>query len=90
MNGGWRVCCGGYERGKDYNHSTYCDMILSHLLGISFVDGEISVVPQIPDGWTHFAVANLQNGGRTYTVLYDRDGSHYGRGAGLQILCEAK
>ena len=87
MNGDWRVC-GGYERGKDYNHSTYCDMILSHLLGISFLDGEISVVPQIPDGWTHFAVANLQNGGRTYTVLYDRDGSHYGRGTGLQILCE--
>ena len=29
---GWREDKGGFERGKDYNHSTFCDIVLSGLL----------------------------------------------------------
>ena len=30
----WRGDKSGYERGKDYNHSTFCDLIISGLIGI--------------------------------------------------------
>ena len=31
---GWLPVKRGYERGKDYNHSLFCDLVLSGLLGI--------------------------------------------------------
>jgi len=27
---------GGVERGKDYNHSTFCDLIITGLVGLRF------------------------------------------------------
>src|SRR5690606_21430980 len=33
-NGTWSAEKGGKERGKDYNHSTFCDLIISGLIGI--------------------------------------------------------
>ncbi len=32
--GTWDASKGGTERGKDYNHSTYCDLIISGLIGL--------------------------------------------------------
>ena len=78
-NGGLR------ERGKDYNHSTFCDLVLSGLLGISRDGGATAADPMIPDGWSWFAVTGLPGGA---SVIYDRDGTHYGVGAGLRIMGE--
>ncbi len=72
-----------YERGKDYNHSTFCDLVLSGLLGIEKKDGILHSSPLIPDDWDFFFVTNLPNGGR---VIFDRDGTHYGYGRGLLIF----
>ena len=33
-NGTWDAGKGGEERGKDYNHSTYCDLVISGLIGL--------------------------------------------------------
>ena len=33
-NGTWDPGKGGVERGKDYNHSTYCDLIITGLVGL--------------------------------------------------------
>lgn len=75
-----------YERGKDYNHSTFCDNILSDLLGISTdASGNISVSPLVPDDWSWFKVENLEVGGKTVTITFDKDGTHYGEGKGLII-----
>lgn len=83
----WKPERGGYERGKDYNHSTYCDLVLSGLLGIG-VDGtgSLTVEPLIPDSWMYFRVEGVWHGGERYAVIYDRDGSHYGCGVGLKIV----
>lgn len=81
---GWRPERGGYERGKDYNHSTFCDLILSGLLGIEVKDGRLTADPIIPEDWSWFCVTGLPPHGET--VLFDRDGTHYGLGKGLQIL----
>jgi hypothetical protein len=83
---GWPENHGPAERGKDYNHSTFCDLVLSGVLGIDFCDGKIKVEPHIPDDWDYFKVENLWMNGICYTIIFDRDGSRYGCGKGLQII----
>lgn len=68
----WPESAGGVERGKDYNHSTFCNLILGGLLGISAENGEIHVNPQIPDSWEHFKVENLWVDGSCYRITYDK------------------
>ncbi len=77
-----------FERGKDYNHSLFCDLALSGLLGLDCKDGELTVNPLIPESWDYFRVDNLYVGGKNYTVTYDKDGSHYGGKVGLNIECK--
>ena len=72
------------ERGKDYNHSAFCDPVLSGLLGIDVKDGRLTAEPILPADWDYFMVTGLTKENRT--VIYDRDGAHYGLGAGLRIL----
>lgn len=84
---GWKPERGGYERGKDYNHSTFCDLVLSGLLGIDTDStGHLTATPLIPQGWDYFRVVGVPHGGQRYTIVYDRDGTHYGQGKGLQVL----
>ena len=80
----WNPSRGGRERGKDYNHSTFCDLVLSGLLGIHYVDGGIRARPIITTEWPYFLVTGLTE--ENWTVLYDRDGSRYGMGAGLHCF----
>lgn len=46
------------ERGKDYNHSSFCDLVISGLLGLQpQVDGSLVIEPLIPEGkWDYFAL----------------------------------
>ena len=78
------------ERGKDYNHSTYCDLIITGLVGIRpQPDGTIVVNPLVPDDtWDWFCLDNVAYQGRTVTVVWDRTGDRYGRGPGLRIFVD--
>jgi len=58
------------ERGKDYNHSLFCDLVLSGLLGISVENGHFISKPMIPDDWDHFKVENLWLDGKRYRIEY--------------------
>lgn len=69
---GWLAEKGGYERGKDYNHSLFCDLVLSGLLGIDLVDGKPTVSPLIPENWDYFKVENLWLGGKRYRINYTK------------------
>lgn len=75
----------GYETGKDYNHSSFCDIVLSGLLGISPKDGGIEVNPLIPENWDWFKVENLNMCGNTYSVYYDKTGNVYNKGKGITV-----
>ena len=82
---GWKTEKGGFERGKDYNHSLFCDLVLSGLFGIDIKDGNLSVTPLIPDSWDYFRVENLHVCGKRYKITYDKTGSYYKNGKGLKI-----
>ena len=70
---GWRPGRGGKERGKDYNHSTFCDIVLGGLLGIRVREGKIQVSPHIPEDWESFAVDDLWVDGRCYRIEYTKN-----------------
>lgn len=78
-NRGWKEEKGGFERGKDYNHSTFCDLVLSALTGYEIKDGNVSFNPVIPGGWEYFSLDNLFIRGDRYRIEYDKTGSHYGK-----------
>lgn len=82
---GWLPNKGGYERGKDYNHSLFCDLILSGLFGIGVDNGTFTASPLVPDSWDYFRVENLWLNNIRYRIIYDKDGSHYGVTPGLSI-----
>ncbi len=91
-NGHWSAEKGGVERGKDYNHSTFCDLVITGLIGLRPGSGNTLVVnPLIPAGvWDYFCLDNLLYHGRMLTILYDRTGDRYHRGKGLQVLVDGK
>ena len=68
------------ERGKDYNHSTFCDLVISGLVGFCpSADGSFEVKPLCPADWDHFNLENLRYRGRTYSIRYRR-------GAGVEVV----
>lgn len=77
----------GPGRGKDYNHSTFCDLVITGLCGlVPQADGALRVNPLAPAAWDWWCLDGVRYHGRDVTVLFDRDGTHYGRGKGLLVL----
>ena len=91
-NGTWSDAKGGVERGKDYNHSTYCDLIISGLIGIRANENDILTVnPLLPDGiWDYFCLEDVVYHGKNITVLYDKTGTKYNKGKGLMVFVDGK
>lgn len=81
----------GHNRSEDYNHSTFNDLVLSGLLGLRPQAGaELRIEPLVPDSWDHFAAENVPYHGHNVTLLWDRDGSHYGQGVGMRIYIDGR
>lgn len=91
-DGDWDPKKGGVERGKDYNHSTYCDLIITGLVGLRpQADDTVVVDPLVPEEtWDYFCLDGVPYHSRSLTILYDKTGKRYGRGRGLQILADGK
>lgn len=79
------------ERGKDYNHSTYCDLIITGLAGLRpRADDRVEIHPLAPAEWDYFCLDQVCYHGHWITVLWDRTGEHYHRGKGLLLLADSK
>ena len=88
-NNGWKKEQGGYERGKDYNHSMFCDLLITGLLGFMPNEkGEPVLKPKFPDSWKYFRLEKLPYQGKIYCIQYDKDGTKYGNGKGIQLIKE--
>ena len=75
------------ERGKDYNHSSFCDIVVEGLCGfIPREDGKIEIKPLAPPEWDWWCLDGVRYHGRDVTVLYDKYGTRYGHGTGLVVL----
>ena len=91
-DGTWNPGKGGKERGKDYNHSGYCDLVITGLIGLRpRGDETVEVNPLIPAGaWEYFCLDGVAYHGRMLTILWDKTGKKYGRGAGLAVWADGK
>ncbi|MDR0698872.1 MAG: hypothetical protein LBG28_06615 [Tannerella sp.] len=89
-NGTWSKAKGGVERGKDYNHSTFCDLVITGLAGIRPSEGDkLTVNPLIPaNTWNYFCLENVLYKGHKLTVVYDKSGKKYRRGKGLRVFVD--
>jgi hypothetical protein len=81
---------GDQERSRFYNHSTFCDLIISGLLGLTpRADRTVEVAPLLPeDRWRWFCLDKVAYHGHTLTLFWDADGSHYHQGRGLHLLVD--
>jgi len=91
-NGTWSAGKGDKERGKDYNHSSYNDLIITGLIGLRpRPDNVIEVNPLLPEGtWDYFCLDNLLYHGRSLTILWDKTGKKYNKGQGLNIFVDGE
>jgi len=85
------------NRGVDYFHSTFNDIILSYFFGIRpLKDGAILVSPVVGQDISRFAVDRVRIAGAELAVLFDPTGSHYRRPrytppcAGLCVYVDGK
>jgi hypothetical protein len=83
---------GDQERSRYYNHSTFNDLIITGLVGLRpRADDTIEVNPLIPEAqWDWFCLDNVLYHGQLLTILWDKDGSHYKKGKGLQVFVNGK
>ena len=90
--GNWIPTADDPPHGKDYNHSTYCDLVISGLVGLRpRGDNILEVNPLIPEGtWDYFSLDNVLYHGKTITILYDKTGKRYGRGKGFRVFADGK
>lgn len=81
----------GNNHSEDYLHSSYVDLVLQDVLGLQPQSGDSLVLdPLVPADWDWFAAENVPYHGRNVTVLFDRDGSRYGAGAGLRVYVDGE
>ena len=79
------------ERGEDYNHSTFADIVIAGLCGVHpNLDGSIEFRPLIPSDWDYLKLENVLIGRRFVSLYWDRKGNRYGKGAGFSIFADGK
>ena len=72
------------ERGKDYNHSTFCDLVISGLVGFIPNGAEGCVIdPLFPDNWDYLVLENLRYHGHDVDVRWQR-------GKGLTVVVDGR
>jgi hypothetical protein len=80
------------ERGRFYNHSTFCDLVISGLVGLRpRADQTVIVNPLAPaDQWDWFCLDNVTYHGHTLSIIWDRTGKKFNQGSGLNALCDGR
>jgi hypothetical protein len=81
----------GYNHSEHYFHSGFDDLIITGLVGVKpRPDDVIEIDPLAPAEWPWFALDDLPYHGSRVSIVWDKDGTRYGKGAGLQILVNGK
>ena len=79
------------ERGEDYNHSTFADIVIAGLCGVHpHLDGTLELRPLVPASWDYLKLEDVKVHGRMISVYWDRTGTRYGKGAGFSVYANGK
>lgn len=83
---------GDQQRSRYYNHSTFCDLIITGLIGLRpRADDVIEINPLIPAGkWDWFCLDNILYHKKTLTIFWDKDGTRYNHGRGFHLLIDGR
>ena len=74
-----------------YFHSAYVNLVITDVVGLRpRADDSLVVNPLAPSSWAYFALDGVRYHGRRLTILWDRDGTRYGRGRGLVVLADGR
>lgn len=75
-----------------YDHSTFADLLIAGLVGLRpRADNIVEIEPLLQmDTWDWFCLDGVRYHGRTLTILWDKQGRHYRRGAGLSLLVDGR
>jgi hypothetical protein len=89
LTGKWIV---DLPRSADYNHSGFADLVITGLVGLRpRADNVLEVHPLLPEGaWDYFCLDHVRYHGHWLTVLYDRTGKRYQKGAGLMLFVDGR
>jgi hypothetical protein len=89
ITGKWIV---DLPRSVYYNHSTYCDNVITGLVGLRpRADSIVEINPLLPDdAWNYFCLDHVTYHGHELTILYDKSGKRYGKGAGLRVYADGE
>jgi len=80
-----------FYHSEHYFHSGYVDLIITGLVGLRpRADDTLVVNPLVPRDWDWFALDDLAYHGRRLAIVWDRDGSRYGRGRGLMLFVDGR
>ena len=81
----------GFNHSEHYFHSSFNDLVITGLLGLKTDEANtLTFDPIIPAAWTYFAIDDVPYQGHLISLTYDRDGSHYYRGAGMKLWVDGK
>ncbi|MDD4756598.1 MAG: hypothetical protein PHG29_11015 [Prolixibacteraceae bacterium] len=80
------------ERGKDYNHSAFCDFIISDLVGIRpSMNNSLTIHPLVPDNyWDWFCLDRVKYHDKMLTVIWDKEGTKYKQGKGFSVFIDGQ
>jgi hypothetical protein len=80
------------DRSRCYNHSTYADPLITGVVGLRpRSDDLVEIDPLLPaETWDWLCLDGIKYRGRLLAVVWDRDGSRYGQGAGLRLLANGQ
>lgn len=75
------------ERGEDYNHSTFCDLVLSGLVGIRCRDDDVLVINPLfeEENLDYMCADGVLYHGNRICVLFDKSGKKYNMGKGFSV-----
>jgi hypothetical protein len=79
-------------RGDHYNNSAFADLIITGLAGLRpRADNSVEVNPLLPPAsWDWFCLDGVPYHGSLLTILWDRDGRRFGRGAALSVYADGR
>ncbi len=80
-----------FYHSEHYLHSGFVDLVVTGLVGLRpRADDTLVVNPLAPETWDWFALEGVDYHGHELTILWDRDGSRYGQGAGLGVFVDGR